>query len=177
MVFNLLLLIFIFSAHADVNTLQAQKEALQLEYNLVQNSPGTYYLIINFLTQEVYLKADANLLRTCKILNWSGKIPTRAQKLTLQNHILPGTPEPKTILRKRALPLDFFERLTKGPKNRSRLYFLPSFMIQSSNELSSAQMPSIFLSLPDTKAIASALSHNATAIVIPTHAQNTGPQQ
>jgi hypothetical protein len=179
MPFNILLfiLLFIFSAHADTNTLQAKKDALFLEYDLVQGSPATYYLIINNATQEVYLKADANLLRTCKILKSFRKGHLQTKKLQLQNHVLPYTPEPRTRLRKRLLPLDFSERLTSGPKHRSRLYFSPSFLIQSSELPIPPNLSGIFLNHQDMKAIASALPLQAPTILVPALTQINGMPQ
>ncbi|MBT4141337.1 MAG: hypothetical protein HOE48_25745 [Candidatus Latescibacteria bacterium] len=177
MVFNILLLISVFSISADINTLRTKKEALQLEYNLVKNSPTSYYLIIDFAAKEAHLKADANLLRTCKIMDSFGNIPPRTQKLTLHNHIQPYTTEPKTVYRQRELPLDFSERLTNGPKSRSRLYFMPSFLIQSAGLPTPRDMPGIQLSKQDTKALASALPPNTITIVIPSTSKNLGLAQ
>lgn len=162
--------VFLFSvlllqvAWADTLPLQNKKQALQIEYNLVKQTPETYYILIDLKAQEAYLKADANLLRTCKIKGVFGTIPNITQKLTLQKHLFPHT---STISPKRLLPLDFVGRLTKGPKHRSRLYFMPSFILQSVDLPTPKNLSGILLENHDIKALASALVPQNNAILLP----------
>lgn len=164
--FNLCFIICIFAhfAYADLDTLIFKRNALQLEYDLVQSSPATYYIVIDFPSQELYLKADANLLRTCKINQSAGQIPHKTQLFTLQMHIEPYTPIASA---QRLLPLDFSGRLTNGPKHRSQLYFTPPLLMQSAGLPKTTHIPTIQLSDQDIKALASALTTNNNAILIP----------
>jgi hypothetical protein len=176
MAFNIILwfLISLSHTHADVAFLTNKKTALQFEYDFIKEHPATYYLVIDLSTQEAYLKADAHLLRTCKILDQFGISPTQTQQLSLQTHILPHTPEPKTISRNRPLPLNFSGRLVTGPKHRSLLYFMPSFMIQSNELPKPTHLSGICLSNQDIKAIASALKHQSSTILLPPNLQHNG---
>jgi hypothetical protein len=169
MAFKLICFLFLLISpiHAETNPLQNKKEALQLELNLVQQAPATYYLIIDFTAKEVHLKADANLLRTCTILGSFGIKHTQTEELILNKLITPQTSEPSVISRRRPLPLDFSGRLTTGPKHRSRLYFAPTFLVQSADLPTSNHIPGIRLSNPDIKALASALVPSSKAILIP----------
>ena len=154
--------------HANLDGLIAKRDALQFEYNLVQDSPATFYLVIDLAAEELYLKADANLLRTCKIIHATEKMPQQTQIVTLQMHIEPYTPIASP---RRLLPLDFSGRLTNGPKHRSRLYFTPPLLIQSNEISASNRTPTIQLGNQDIKALASALAIANQAILIP----NTTP--
>lgn len=162
-------------AKAEIATLQNQKAALQFEYDFVRQKPATYYLLIDFNDQKVYLKADANLLRTCQILGSFGELKRQTQLLIFQQHIIPYTPESATTSRQRPLPMDFSGRLTKGPKHRSRLYFTPAFIIQSSELPTLETLNGIQLSNEDVKAISSALTPESKAILLPPQRIGTDP--
>lgn len=176
-IFLFLLFIITPPTQADIAFLKNKKAALQFEYDYIQENPATYYLVIDLNTNEAYLKADAHLIRTCQILGQFGHSPSQTQQLTLQTHVLPLTPEPKTIPRRRLLPLNFAGRLGTGPKHRSRLYFMPSFIIQSNDLPQPTHISGISLSNPDIKAIASALKLKSHTILLPSDIPNNGKTQ
>lgn len=152
---------------ADLDALQNQKEALRLEYEHVIQAPGTFYCIIDLNAKTIALKADANLLRTCRILGQFGHQPTHTQRRYLKVQVPPYSPEPSSIARTRLLPLDFSERLTKGPKHRTQLYFEPSAIIQSIDLPIPPNTSGIQVNNQDMKALASALVPASLAIVLP----------
>jgi hypothetical protein len=176
MAFNIIFLFMTLTTvvNAEPGPLQNKKSALQFEVDLVQQSPATFYLVIHFPVGETHLKSDANLLRTCKILGVFGTLPTQTQQLSLHTHILPQTSEPKRISRSRPLPLDFAGRLSRGPKHRSRLYFVPSFIIQSVDLPIPHKMPGVQLSNRDIKALASAIDKHTPAILLPQNPMTPG---
>jgi len=179
MAFHIILLLFIFisPSQADLAFLKNRKAALQFEYDFIKENPATYYLIIDLNTNEAHLKADAHLLRTCKILDQFGVAPSQTQQLTLQDHIFPNTPEPQSISRHRLLPLHFSGRLGTGPKQRSRLYFMPSFLIQSNELTKPTHLSGICLSNQDIKALASALKPLSHTIILPANLPPNGKTQ
>jgi hypothetical protein len=168
---------FLSPAYADLAFLKNRKAALQFEYDLIKEKPATYYLVIDLGTNEAHLKADAHIIRTCKILDHFGNLPTQTQMLTLQTHILPHTPAPETISRHHLLPLHFSNRLGTGPTQRSRLYFMPSFLIQPNELAQPSHISGICLSNSDIKALASALKLQSHIIIFPSHMPFIGKKQ
>lgn len=144
-------------------------EALQREVQQVKEAPGEFYLIINLQSKQIHLKADANLLRICPILN-AGHINTK----TTQNHRFINRIDPVTIEpgnanlrhRGRHLPLDFSQRLIEGSRHQSRLYLSPNLLIQAVGN-SPITTPHILLAPNDIKALGSALRPGHTAILMP----------
>ena len=179
MVRHIIFLFFIFTplVHADIAFLKNKKAALQFEYDYIKKNPGTYYLVIDLNTNEAHLKADALLLRTCQIRDQFGIKPSQTQQLTLQAHIFPHTPEPESFSRHRLLPLNFSGRLGTGPKHRSRLYLMPSFIIQSNDLTKPPHISGISLSNPDMKAMASALKPQSLIILLPSDLSPKGTTQ
>ena len=147
--------------------LQEKRDALSLEYVLVTQNPATFYLIVDLSARQAHLKADANLLRTCDILETFGPLPGKTQKSVYVMEIPPVTPLSGTFLENQPLPLDFVGRLGKGPKHRSRLYFEPAFMIQSIALPHSDSVFGLVLNYSDVKALGSALRPTNVAILMP----------
>lgn len=154
------------AAYADLDKLHNKKRALEIELGLVRETPATYYLVLDLQAQIVYLKADANLIRACKVINTFGPLPPHTQALVLHTHVKPYAPIASP---NRLLPLNFSNRLTQGPKHRSRLYFTPSFLIQSADLPPHRSVAGIGLENHDIKALASALTQPNQAIFIPAH--------
>lgn len=151
----------------DEIALQNQRDALILELDRAKT--GEFYLLIDLAAKRVHLKANGNILRTCPILAPSPTSAARVQIYRFARRVDPVSVEPGNAnlrLRGRRLPLDFFGRLIEGPRRRSRLYFAPALVLQSS-DMPTDTTPYLALSPADVKALGSALCPGNAAILIP----------
>lgn len=151
--------------------LTCQKSALELELNLVQTNPKSYYLVIDLVVKKIYLKSGARILRTCSIEDHKMLHFKKTKLLQMIKRIDPITPEPANLglrLRGRALPLNFIGRLIEGPRKLSRLYFSSSVVIQSIDLPILKDISYLKIDGGDIKALGSALNPGSSAILIPT---------
>jgi hypothetical protein len=157
---------------SPILALGQRKAALEMELGLVRGAPDLYYLVVDLPAGEVYLKCHAQLLKTCRIVDFS--LPSGSHRvsslLRLADRIDPFTPEPGNAgvrLRGRTMPLDFLGRLVEGPREASRLYFRPSLLIQPGHLPVPSSIGCVVLNGSDVKALGSALEPGSLAVWIP----------
>lgn len=149
-----------------------REQALRLELLHVRENPDAYYLVIDFPSRSVYLKAGAHVLRVCAIQHYrlAGALSLSSSRLRLIDRLDPHSIEPGNSglrLRGRRLPIDFSGRLIEGPRDRSRLYFSPALLIQPHELPLPAGAFGIGLVSSDIKALDSALRPGSAAILVP----------
>lgn len=151
--------------------LKNRKRALELELQYIRDHPGGFYLLIDLSIGEIHLKADANLLRVCKIHTIAGVAPRETEYAQFLKRLDPLTSEPgndRLRHRSRLLPLDFVGRLTEGPRRRSQLYFTPPLLLKPPDiPHTSAALLTLVLDASDIKTLGAAMQPLQAAIVIP----------
>ena len=151
--------------------LENRLRGLELEYGIASRHPEAYYLVVDLAEETVELKAGARLLRRAQVeavTDGSGQTETRL--LRYRQPAPPVTPDPGTHalrLGGRHVPLDFWGRLTDGPRQRSRLCFDGGLVIQPRDIACVPPSLCVGLNAADLKSLGSALSSGASAILIP----------
>ena len=148
-----------------------QLRALEREYEVVSRDPERYYLVIDLPAGNVDLKSGARLLRRSRVRSVTVGRPQSDTSLhRYRQNVPPVTPEPGTRslrLGGQRVPLDFWGRLTEGPRQRSRLCFDGGLILQPDGPACSDTGFCVVLNGSDIKSLGSGLSRGAPAILIP----------